>query len=539
MAGDVTRDGARPENLNNVGALLQGAASRWGDRVGLTFDEFSESLTYAELERRSARIAGVLKRIGVERGDRVGIMLRNQPEFPLTWLALIRIGAVMVPVNAFYKEHDASYVLEHSGSKLVVTSSEFVPLLENVRNSLPGLEVLLSVDGAAEGEATDLSEALAGVEETPTAAVTYPEDLLSIQYTSGTTGRPKGCMLSHSFWLYKTRKHLEQPSPPLGENDVLLTAQPFYYIDPQWNLMVSLATGAPLVVLDRFHPSSFWEKVREYGVTFFFCIGAMPTLMLKMPPSPQDREHRVRHIICGAIPPHLHGELEERWGAPWHEWFGMTETGGDLSVREDEHDELLGTGCIGRPHPTREARVLNDSGQPVARGEVGELVLRGVGMMDGYYRNPEATEKAFRAGWFHTEDLARMDELGRVYYSGRKKGRIRRSGENISAEEVEGALESHPGVQAAACVPVPDDIRGEEVKAYVVPQPGEVTESVDPQMLAQFCSERLAYFKVPRYWEYRHDLPRTPSERVARHVLRDEKEDLREGAYDLSEEVWR
>lgn len=537
MTSETPREAATG-SFANAGEILERAATLWPEKAGLVFDDSSESLTYAEIERRSARISGVLRELGVGEGDRVGVMLGNRPEFPLAWLALVRLGAVMVPVNAFYKEQDASYVLEHSGTKAVLTSSEFVPLLERVRRSAPDLECIISVDGSESGEAEDLGERLALSGGAPPPVAAYPEDLVSIQYTSGTTGRPKGCMLSHSFWLYKTRKHREQPTPPLGEGDVLLTAQPFYYIDPQWNLMVSLATGAPLVVLDRFHPSSFWDKVREYGVTFFFCIGAMPTLMLKMPPSVRDRDHRVRHVICGAIPPYLHRELEERWGAPWHEWFGMTETGGDLSVKEDEHDELLGTGCIGRPHPTREARVADDEGRPVARGEVGELLLRGVGMMDGYYRNPEATEGAFRAGWFHTEDLAWMDERGRVYYSGRKKGRIRRSGENISAEEVEGALESHPGVQAAACVPVPDEVRGEEVKAYVVLQPGESPESVGPAALAEFCSGRLAYFKVPRYWEYREELPRTPSERVARHVLRDEKEDLREGSYDRSEEVW-
>jgi crotonobetaine/carnitine-CoA ligase len=152
---------------------------------------------------------------------------------------------------------------------------------------------------------------------------------------------------------------------------------------------------------------------------------------------------------------------------------------------------------------------------------------------------PEETAEVFRNGWFHTGDVAWMDEEGRVYYAGRKKARIRRSGENISAEEVEGAIESHPGVRSAACIPVPDETRGEEVKAYVVLQPGATPASVSPETLAEHCSEKLAYFKVPRYWEYREELPRTPSERVARHVLQGEREDLRTGSYDRSEGVWR
>ncbi|WP_207890282.1 ATP-dependent acyl-CoA ligase [Rubrobacter taiwanensis] len=520
------------DRIPDLGTLTARAAARWAGRTALTFDETGESLTYGEVEGRSNRIAHVLGELGVGFGDRVGVMLRNRPEFPLTWLALAKLGAVMVPINVYYRELDARYVLEHSGAKLVVTSSEFVPLLEEIRARSGALERVVSVDGGFKS----LLEAAAG--EPPGVRV-YPENLASIQYTSGTTGPPKGCMLSHGFWVHKFRKHIEQPEPPVNESDVLLTAQPYHYIDPQWNTLVSLASGAPLVVLDRFHPSTFWEKVRRYGITFFFCIGAMPTLMLKMPSTPEDRDHRVRHIICSGIPKNIHRELEERWGAPWHEWFGMTETGGDISVRQDEHDELVGTGCIGRPHYTREARIVDDSDRPVPRGETGELALRGPGMMDGYYRMPEETAEAFRNGWFHTGDLARMDEEGRIYYVGRKKARIRRSGENVSAEEVEGALESHPEVRSAACIPVPDEIRGEEIKAYIVLRPGASPESVPPQELAEFCSEKLAYFKVPRYWEYREELPRTPSERVARHLLQREKEDLRAGSYDRVDGVWR
>lgn len=525
-------------DIADVATLSARAAARWPERTGLVFDESGERLTYAGIEHRSTEMAGVLQGLGVGFGDRVCVMLRNRAEFPLVWLALARLGAVLVPVNVFYKELDARYILEHSGAKVAVTSGEFVPLLEVVRESLESLEHVLSVDGSAEEGVADLGALLLSSGAASPLSV-YPEDLLSIQYTSGTTGHPKGCTLTHSFWTHKVRKHVAQPDPALGESDTLLTAQPFHYIDPQWNFLVSLASGALLVVLDRFHPSTFWEKVREYGVTFFFCIGAMPTLMLKMPPSERDRDHRVRHVICSGIPPGLHRELEERWGAPWHEWFGMTETGGDCSVRPAEHDALVGTGCIGRPHASREARIVDDEDRPVPRGTVGELVLRGPGMMDGYYKDPEATREAFRYGWFHTEDQAWMDEEGRVFYSGRKKGRIRRSGENVSAEEVEAAIESHPAVQSAACVAVPDELRGEEVKAYVVLQPGETPGSVDPATLADFCAELLAYFKVPRYWEYREELPRTPSERVARHVLCDEKPDLREDSYDLSDGLWR
>jgi len=528
-------------HVEDIRTLIERAARCWGEKVALTFDEFNESITFSEVNEKTNQIAHVLLKNGIQTGERVAIMLKNRPEFALTWLALAKIGAVMVPVNVFYKEFDAKYIIEHSEAKAIVTSGEFLPLIRTIQHEVSTLETVFCVDPIEGPDVTgvfDFSALVASAPNSPPEGKVFAENLLNIQYTSGTTGRPKGCMLTHGYWLSIAKKNVEEP-PHLNDGDVMLTAQPFYYMDPQWNVISALASGAQLVVLDRFHPSTFWEKVRKYNVTFFYCLGVMPTLMLKMPPSPEDRKNRVRHISCSAIPPHLHKELEERWGAPWYEVFGMTETGGDISVKPEDHDKLVGTGCIGKPNKSREARIVDEQDRPVPRGQVGELVLRGPWMMDGYFKNPEATQEAFRGGWFHTGDLAWMDENGYIYYVGRKKEMIRRSGENISASEVEEVIKLHPGVQYVACVPVPDDVRGEEVKAYVVLRPGETKETVPPEELVEFCSKKLAYFKVPRYWEYRDDLPRTPSERVAKHVLIKEKSDLRLDSYDRVEGIWR
>lgn len=528
--GDYTAD---------LKTLAVRAAERWGDRAGLVFDQQGERLTFEEIDSRSNSLARALQGIGVEQGDRVAVMLRNRPEFPLAWLALAKVGAAMVPLNVYHKELEARNVLGHSGARLAIISPEFETLINSIRDDLPELDQVLCVDEPEGADALDLGDLWSAASTDPVTTGIFPETTANVQYTSGTTGFPKGCILSHGYWTTSAAKHIRDTSPPLDEEDVMLTAQPFYYLDPQWNLATSLASGARLVVLDRFHPSTFWQKVREHGVTFFYCLGLMPTLLLKMPPSPRDRHNRVRHVSCSAIPVHLHRELERRWGAPWHESFGTTETGSDISVRPGEHDELVGSGCIGRPKEGREARVVGEDGSAVPRGEDGELVLRGAGMMDGYFKDPEATNEVFRDGWFHTGDLARMDEDGRIFYVGRKKEMIRRSGENISATEVEEAIKMHPDVHLAACIPVPDDLREEEVKVYVVLKPGESKETVTPRKLADFCSERLAYFKVPRYWEYRDDLPRTPSERVAKHVLLGEEPDPRSGSYDTAEDIWR
>lgn len=499
--------------------LVTTAARRRPDKLAWIFDATGERLTFADVDRRSRELASALAAHGAGPGDRVGVMLRNQPEFPLLWLALARIGAVLVPVNTGYRELDGAHVLGHSGATLAVTTPEFADLLRTIAPRT-SVERVLTLD--------DLRPAGDPPAFTPT-----PELPTNIQYTSGTTGAPKGCVLPHRYWT-TLADDLATAFPAVTDTDVMLTAQPFHYIDPQWNVALGLRSGATLVVLDRFHPSTFWQKVREHGVTWFYCLGLMPTLLLRMPESSADRDHRVRAVTASAIPPDLHAELERRWGAPWYEAFGMTETGGDIRMYPDDHDALVGTGCLGRPAPHREVMIADEHDRPVPRGETGELLIRGIGLMHGYHDDPEATARAFRGGWFHTGDLARMDAEGRVFYVGRTKDMIRRSGENISADEVERVLQLHAGVRAAAVLAVPDLLRGEEVKAYVVLEDGA---DASPEELAEFCASKLAYFKVPRFWTFVDSLPMTPSERVAKGELR-KAGDLRAGSYDLRAATW-
>jgi crotonobetaine/carnitine-CoA ligase len=527
---------ARPRSL---AALVRDAAQAWPERIGMVFDEGPTSLTFTDLDVRSDVICRALSDIGVRPGERVAVMLRNRPEFPLTWFGLAKLGAAMVPMNVYYKANDAAYILSHSQATAVVTQEEFLPLLRQVIDSLDGPRPrIVCVDDVDDLEVV-LLDSRPGAHPLPPVDIArcFPETTVNIQYTSGTTGAPKGCVLSQFYWTRLARTVATTP-PGLSETDVLLTAQPFYYMDPQWNTCVALHTGARLVVLDRFHPSTFWDRVREHGVTFFYCLGMMPAAMLRMPESPADRDHEVRFISCSAIPKNLHATLEDRWGAPWFEAFGMTETGSGTRLLPAHHDENVGLGCIGLPNADREARVLDPDGRPVPRGTQGELVFRGPGMMDAYFADPDATSAAFRDGWFHTGDIVYQDPSGLIYYIGRTKDSIRRSGENIAASEVEQVLMEHPAVAAAACIPVPDDLRGEEVKAYLVLANGTEPGSVDPADLHSWCSERLAYFKVPRFWTFVPDFPRTPSVRVAKSELIVGVSDLRSGAYDADAKAW-
>jgi carnitine-CoA ligase len=480
-----------PESLPGA---LRVAAERWPDRIAWTFDP-GERYTFADVARLVGGHAAALRERGVRAGDRVAVLVANEPAFPLTWLALSSIGAAMVPVNVRYQTADAEHVLRACAASAIVASAPLWPLLERLPGDLPALARAIP--------AADLAAAATRV------GITDPDpaSTANIQFTSGTTGRPKGCVLSHRYWT-TLGGGLVSEFPYLTAQDVMLTAQSFHYIDPQWNIAAGLLSGAEVVVLDGFHPSSFWQKVRDHRVTYFYCLGAMPTLLLRMPADPADRQNQVRVVQCSAIPPALHRELEQRWGVPWYETFGMTETGGDLRVTDADHNELVGTGCMGGPVSYRKVRIVDAEGNPVPAGEQGEITLSGTGMMDGYLGEPDV----LRDGWFHTGDLGRMDGAGRVYHTGRLKDMIRRGGENIAAREVEEVLLTHPAVRLVAVIAVPDEIRGEEVKAYYV---GEV----EPADLAAYGRERLAAFKVPRYWQPADDLPRTDSQRVAKPRL--------------------
>ena len=275
-AAAVSRDTARDtpaEAVLDLLSALRRAAARRPDRVALVFDETGESLTFAALDARVDRVAAALAGSGVGHGDRVAIMLPNRVEWPLAWLGLARLGAVMVPVNPAYRSADAGFVLRHAGVRAVVTMRALVPLLLDVRTDIGAAFGILCVDGDADGDAFDFTEIIeAHAADAPPTVTIDSHTLVNVQYTSGTTGEPKGCMLSHS-WFMRFAWRVTTLHDGLDETDTILTSQPFHYVDPQWNLATALLSGAALVVLDRFHPSTFWRKVRDHRVTWFYCHG--------------------------------------------------------------------------------------------------------------------------------------------------------------------------------------------------------------------------------------------------------------------------
>jgi carnitine-CoA ligase len=489
----------RDEDLH---ALIRRQAERYGNRTFMSFGDGS-SMSFRAFERRVAGMRGHLRDLGVAAGDRVALMLKNSLFYPVAWLGTATAGAVAVPINSRLREVDARYILDHSGAIAVVTDDS----VEDVARLAGGAGLAYFVARAGDAmEEVEQADAAAAPATTPGAPA-------NIQYTSGTTGFPKGCLLSHRYWQRIGAAATELFR--LEERDILLTAQPHSYMDPQWNVIAALRSGCHLVLLDGFHPSTFMRDVADWKVTVFYCLGVMPTLLLKQPRGPWD-DNALERVFCSAIPPAQHREIEERWGAPWYELFGMTESGANIAVAPEDHDRVLGTGCLGRALSHNEATVVDDDDRELPPGEVGELVLRGLGFMDGYYDDPTATAEVFRNGWLHTGDLAARGADGLLYYTGRAKEMIRRAGENIAPVEIETALATHGAVLECAVASVPD------------PGVGATVED-----LHGFLRERIAPFKVPRYWEIRGSLPHTASEKIAKHELEAGRASFLDGTADL------
>jgi acyl-CoA synthetase (AMP-forming)/AMP-acid ligase II len=504
-----------------IGALVADAAKRFPGREFLRCPD--GSLTFAEAGELSSRLANVIVAHGVQPGQRVAIMMGNTTGWPLSWFAIVKAGAIAVPVNARYGTSDLAFVLADSGAVLVLTSQEQAGLVNAVAagaGTAPEVRILADLMA----EAASARTAAPGVAQSPASIANF-------QYTSGTTGFPKACMLSHGYWLRTA--WLTAIEAELTGSDVMLMAQAFSYMDPQWASVMCLMGGRPLVVLPRFSASGFWASARQHEATLTYVLGAMPALMYAQPPGAMDRASRMRLVLCSGIIPELHRKFEERWGVPWREIYGSTESGLDLAVPPGAA-ETVGTGAMGKPPPGKQVMIVDEAGHPLSDGDVGEIVISGEPMMSGYWNHPDSTEYAFRGGWYHSGDLGYRDAAGWIHHAGRLKDIIRRGGENISAAEVENVLALHPAVSAVAVVPIPDEIFGEVPKAFVQLSPGHEASRQTAISLADHARGRLARFKIPAFVEFVETFPMTPSARIRKRQLLERGGDQRTGAFDVT-----
>jgi carnitine-CoA ligase len=510
---DHAVESALAEIPPTIVALLERAGHSKPQDPALIFED-GLVVSRGELLERSERFAGYLRE-HTEPGEMVAAMTGNCAEFMIAWMATVANGCAFVALNPDAGEHDLAHVLSDSQAVIVIGDAPSAERLQQLPVRPPSIREQLVLEGAE----PQRLERFAGSEPLRFAELEIdPSAVTNVYYTSGTTGPPKGCMVDHRYWRRMVGTYLSERG--LSADDRILCCLKFFYNDPSWQLLTSLQAGAALVVMRRFSVSRYWDVVHDNDVTQLFTIGSIPALLLSAAPSAREREHKVRFGVQVAVDASLHREMTDRWGIPWMDAYGLTETGGLIGMPPQDAERMTGTGAMGRPRLGVEVRLIDDEGIEVPDGQPGELLAKAPDIMTGYLNRPEATAEAIDAqGWFHTGDYVRRDEQGWMYFVGRKKDIVRRAGENIAAAEVEEVLRAHPLVIDAAVVPVQDRLRGEEVLAYVYTASEQPAGELGP-LLAEHCAAKLARHKVPRYLIFTtEDLPRTPSMRVAKSQL--------------------
>lgn len=524
---EVPAGSAGTQAFDQIPDTVRAAGRRWPERTFAEYPYLDRTLSFGDLDRQSERLAHWLVGQGVRAGDRVAVMLENVPEWPIAWAAILKAGAVTVPVNVRYRNADIAHVLRDSGSVVILTGQRSAATVADVRNA-EKLAVRIVV----------LQEVLSTLSELsglglPTLVA---DDVANLQYTSGTTGFPKACVLTHAYWIKLASEVAASAS--VTDDDVVFVSQAWSYVDPQWLTSMCLLTGARMTVEPKFSASGFWPAVRAAGATITYVLGAMPLLLFKQPESEDDPHNRMRLVLCSGIPVDLHARLEARWGAPWREMYGSTESGVDLIARPEDA-ETVGTGALGEPPRGKRVLVVDSDGQEVPVGASGEIVVEGSPLMNGYWNLPGPTAAVLEGGRYRTGDLGVRNARGQIRHVGRLKEMIRRGGENISAAEVESVLSRHEAVLAVAVAGIPDEIYEEIPKAFVILRDGTAPSEEVAQSIFRHGEEQLAPFKVPEFLDFCDAFPMTPSERVQKKKLLAEKDDHREGSYQRVSSVKR
>lgn len=507
----------------SMGELLEKRAKENPDKTYVLFEPDIE-ISYGMLDSKVNQVANSLLKWGVRKGDRVGLYMKNCPEFLYLYFATAKIGAIMVPMNFGYPSEELQYAINHSELPILFASSH---LQNTVRAAIPNCPGLKNVVFAGNEETIGfqkLDDFIDNASSDPVKADVTSEDIVSICYTSGTTARPKGVMLRQRSYLLAAEfwtRPMECTSA-----DRLMGFFPLFHANVGvYVIMGAMYKNASAVILETFSINQHWDKVRKYGVTEFNTVGSILAMIYSQPETPRDKDNPVRVIMNGINAGAIKEQFENRFDLKIIDVYSLTEfltgTAEKLEHLPSRTKKRLFT--IGRPADGIELKVLGDEGKETAPSEVGEIMLKGPALTAGYWKDPETTSKAIQDGWFRTGDNAYRDEEGFLYFADRKKDMIKRRGENIASGEVERVLNSHPKIQESAVIGVPDLYADEEVKAFIILKPGE---TLSPEDIIDYCLDHLVPFKVPRYIEFRTSFPRPAAiAKVLKTELRKENPD--------------
>ncbi|WP_431285176.1 AMP-binding protein [Humitalea sp. 24SJ18S-53] len=462
------------------------------DRVFARFD--GAVLTFGALHQASDALASGLRSAGVARGDRVAVMLRNSPTALSLLLALAKAGIVWVPVNVQLRGAGLRYILDHAAPVALIADDDLMALAQDCGATLPALLW-------TEAEVTHLPHSAPWAEAPPWAA-----DLFSISYTSGTTGPPKGVLVTHR--MLRLAGEGARLVSDAQDGDVFFMWEPLYHIGGSQLMVLPLLRRVVLHMVSRFSASRFWPDVIASGATQIHFLGGILQILMKQPASPQDRAHAVRIAWGGGCPPEIWTAFEQRFGLRIRECYGMTEASSFTTF----NDRGV-IGSVGRAMPWFDVAVLAPPGE---RGEIIVSSPHPLALTPGYFRNPEATSMTLREGRLHTGDLGAWDADGNLIFHGRITDSVRVKGENVSAWEVEHVAAAHPAVEDCAMIGVASDVGEHDIKLFVQPRPGA---TLDPEGLWDWLATRLATYQRPRYIAFVDAFERTPSQRITKHSL--------------------